>query len=252
MVELTLTVGAVVGVALSAGFVYWEIGRYAAPQVVESRFDEKKEMFAYTAGLFVGIPLAVAFLFFLSAGNLLAAGIDLVALVGGTELAQWGLLRILYFGSDGSGPFYALGFRAGIGGIITLAVVAQALGAASPSSTTLVVAGLQSIAIVALEVVGAVLSLRTPRPTGGPRGGPGPGALVSGVGFFLLALGPAFGPAGAVAAALAVAVVSTLMYRRLARPILDRIRPPSTVVHLDDDAEPDVDERRSGFGRTDQ
>jgi hypothetical protein len=251
MVDIDLTIGAVAGVALSAGFVYWEVGRYAAPQVSESRFDERKEMFAYTAGLFVGIPLAVAFLFFLSAGTLEAAAVDLIALIGGTELAQWFVLRTLYFGSDGSGAFYGLGFRAGIGGIITLAVVAQALGALTVTPITIGVALLQSGAIVALEVVGALLSLRTAAPTGGPRGGPLPGALVSGIGFFLIALGPAFGDVGAVAAALAVAVVSILMYRRLARPILERIRPPSSVLRSEED-EAGADERRSGFGRTDR
>ncbi|MCI4370221.1 MAG: hypothetical protein L3J81_02700 [Thermoplasmata archaeon] len=251
MVDVDLTFGAVAGVALSAGFVYWEIGRYAAPQVSESRFDERKEMFAYTAGLFVGIPLAVAFLFFLSAGTLAAAGIDLFALVAGTELAQWLVLRSIYFGSDGSGAFYALGFRAGIGGILTLAIVAQALGAASVTPTSLGVAFVQSGAIVALEVVGALLSLRTSLPSGGPRGGPLPGGLVSGIGFFLIALGPAFGDVGALAAALAVGVVAALMYRRLARPVLSRIRPPSAVLRSDDD-EAGAEDRRSGFGRTDR
>jgi hypothetical protein len=251
VVELALTLGAVAGVALSAGYVYVEVGRYAAPQVPESRFDERKEMFAYTAGLFVGIPLAVAFLFFLSAGNLLAAGIDLAALIGGTELAQWALLKSVYFGSDGSGAFYALGFRAGIGGIITLAIVAQALGSPTLTGTSLGVALLQSVAVVALEIVGALLSLRTSRPQGAPRGGPGPGALVGGAGFFLLALGPAFGPPGAAAAALAIAVAAVLMYRRLARPILDRIRPPSSVIRAAEE-EREADDRPSGFGRTDR
>jgi len=251
VVQLALTLGAVAGVALSAGYVYVEVGRYAAPQVPESRFDERKEMFAYTAGLFVGIPLAVAFLFFLSAGNLLAAAIDLGALIGGTELAQWALLKSVYFGSDGSGAFYALGFWAGVGGIITLAIVAEALGSPTLSGTTVGVALFQSVAVVALEIVGALLSLRTDRPKGAPRGGPLPGALVGGAGFFLLALGPAFGPAGAVVAALAVAGAAVLMYRRLARPILDRVKPPSSVVRASED-EAGTDERPSGFGRTDR
>jgi len=110
VVQLSLTFGAVVGVVLSAGFVWYEVGRYAAPQVPVSRFDERKEMIGYTAGLFVGIPFAVALLFLLSSlplGELGGVAVYLGVLIGGTELAQWLLLRSVYFGSDGSGPFYA-------------------------------------------------------------------------------------------------------------------------------------------------
>ncbi|MGI0155066.1 MAG: hypothetical protein ACREDE_02865, partial [Thermoplasmata archaeon] len=136
MVDLGLTLGAVVGVLLSGGYVYVEIGRFATPQVPETLFEERREVFAYTAGLFVGIPLAIAFLFFLTAmanAALPGALILLATLIAGTEVAQWGLLRAHYWGTGDSGPFYALGFRAGIGGIFALTLVAQYL--AGPTLT---------------------------------------------------------------------------------------------------------------------
>ena len=48
MVVASLTLGAVVGVLLSGAFLYWEVGRYAEPQVPVTLFDERKELFAYT------------------------------------------------------------------------------------------------------------------------------------------------------------------------------------------------------------
>jgi len=251
MVQLSLTLGAVVGIALSAGFVWYEVGRYAAPQVPVSRFDERKEMIGYTAGLFVGIPLAVALLFLLAAlplGELGGVAIYLAVLVGGTELAQWLLLRSVYFGSDGSGPFYALGFRAGVAGILILAVVAQALASPALSGASLAVALVQSVAILSLGVAGAVLSLPVPSTDAGRRGGPGAGAAFGAVGFFLVALGPAFGAAGGVVAAAFAALVAVGMYRRLGRSTLDKLRPPRGALPSDDD-EP---ERPKGFGRTDE
>lgn len=251
MVQLALTLGAVVGVVLSAGYVWWEVGRYAAPQVPESRFDERKEMFAYTAGLFAGIPLAAVLLLLLSAfpaGLIGLVAIYLALLIGLTELGQWLVLRSIYFGSDGSGPFYAVGFRAGVAGILILAVVAQALSAANLSLTTLAVALVQSVALLALQVTGAIFSLRTRLDSGASRGGPAAGAMVTGFGLFLLTLGPAFGAGGAVAAAAIVAAVGALMYRRIARATLDRVRPIGQTPAKDDD-EPAA---RSPFGRTDR
>jgi len=251
MVQLSLTLGAVVGIALSAGYVWYEVGRYAAPQVPVSRFDERKEMIGYTAGLFAGIPLAVALLFLLAAlplGELGGVAIYLAVLVGGTELAQWLILKSVYFGSDGSGPFYALGFRAGVAGILILAVVAQALASPALSGASLAVALAQSVAILFLGVAGGVLSLPVPTTDAGRRGGPGAGAAFGAVGFFLVALGPAFGPAGGVVAAAFAALVAASMYRRLGRATLDKLRPPRSALPSDDD-EP---ERPSGFGRTDE
>ncbi|MCI4330044.1 MAG: hypothetical protein L3J80_04160, partial [Thermoplasmata archaeon] len=175
MVQLALTFGAVVGVVLSAGYVWWEVGRYAAPQVPESRFDERKEMFAYTAGLFAAIPLAAVLLLLLAAfpqGLIGLVAIYLALLIGLTELGQWLLLRSVYFGSDGSGPFYAVGFRAGLAGILILAVVAQVLSAANLSLATLAVALVQSAALLALQVTGAIFSLPTRLENGTTRGGP--------------------------------------------------------------------------------
>lgn len=224
---LSLTLGAVVGILLSGGFVWWEIGRFATPQVPVTRFDERKELFAYTAGLFVGVPLAVAYFLFTSSmvnGALPGALLFLALLVGGTEVAQWALARSRYWGRGRSFPFYALGYRAAIGGIIALAVVAQYFGSASIAVDTLALTLFVAVAITALEVAGALLSL----PQRGRRrsGGPTSGALVGAVGFFLLGLG---GIAGEVAAfaGTAVALVGALsIYRRL-RPLLEEIPPPS-------------------------
>ena len=251
MVQLSLTLGAVAGVVLSAGFVWYEVGRYAAPQVPVSRFDERKEMIGYTAGLFAGIPLAVALLFLLSAlplGEIGGVVLYLGVLVGGTELAQWLVLRSVYFGSDGSGPFYGLGFRAGLAGILILAVVAQALASPTLTLVTLAVALVQGVAILALEVAGAILSLPVRTGTGPSRGGAAAGATFGAVGFFLLALGPAFGVAAAVASAALVAAIAASLYGRLARTTLDKVRPPASPPE-DSDAEP---ERPTAFGRTDR
>jgi hypothetical protein len=249
MVQLALTLGAVVGIVLSAGYVWWEVGRYAAPQVPESRFDERKEMFAYTAGLFVGIPLAAVLLLLLStfpAGLIGLVAVSLGLLVGGAELGQWLVLRSVYFGSDGSGPFYALGFRAGLAGILILGIVAQTLASPTLSLTSLGIVLVQSVAILFLQVAGAIFSLRTKLEDGTSRGGPGAGAMFTGFGFFLLALGPAFGDSGAVAAAAIVVVVGAMMYRRIARATLDRVRPIGLALPKDEPSD------RSPFGRTDR
>ena len=39
---------------LAGGFVYWQVGRYAAPQVPVTLFDEKREVYAFVIGLFMG------------------------------------------------------------------------------------------------------------------------------------------------------------------------------------------------------
>ena len=105
---------------------------HAAPQSPgRARPDERKEMFAYTAGLFAGIPLAAVLLLLLTAfpqGLIGLVAIYLALLVGLTELGQWLLLRSVYFGSDGSGPFYAVGFRARSGGDPAVAARSSALG----------------------------------------------------------------------------------------------------------------------------
>ena len=229
MVVASLTLGAVVGVLLSAAFLYFEVGRYATPQVPVTLFDERKELFAYTAGLFVGVPLAIAFVLFqtaMGAGALLSALICLALLVAGGEVAQWALLRTRFWGREPARPFYALGYRAAIGGIISLAVVGEYL--ANPTvtvdGTAFVV--LESMSIVALEVAGSFLSL--PAVPGGDRTGGSwvAGALFSSVGFFLLGLGPISGEVTGYAGALVALLGAVLVYRRL-RPALGRVPAPS-------------------------
>lgn len=229
MVVASLTLGAVVGVVLSGAFLYFEVGRYAEPQVPVTLFDERKELFAYTAGLFVGIPLAIAFVLFLLSmanGALVSALLFLGLLIVGDELAQWGLLRTRYWGSEAARPFYALGYRAAIGGIISLAIVSQYLSnpTITVDGTALVV--IESLAVVALQVSGSFLSL--PHPTPGERTGGGvvAGALFSVVGFFLLGLGYLGGETTGYVGALVALLGATLVYRRL-RPTLANVPAPS-------------------------
>jgi hypothetical protein len=234
IVNLGLTVGAFVGVLLSGGFVYVEIGRYATPQVPETLFDERREVFAYTAGLFVGIPLAVAFLFFLDSmanGALPGAAIFLAGLVAGTEVAQWAVLRSHYW-TGPAGSFYALGYRAGIAGIFALAIVGQYL--ASPPATWdgILFVLIECFAILALEVAGALLSLPPSAVAGRTGGGPVPGAIFAVVGFFILGIGALSGVSTlaneevAYAAAIVALLGGLLVYRRL-RPLLAAVPPPS-------------------------
>jgi hypothetical protein len=253
IVNLGLTVGAVVGVLLSGGFVYTEIGRYATPQVPETLFDERKEVFGYTAGLFVGIPLALAFLFFLDSmanGALLGALIFLVALVVGTEIAQVALRRTRYWGTGESTPFYVLGYRAGIAGIFSLAIVAQYLGTATNITWDGILLTLvESFAVLTLEVSGALLSLPPSAAAGRSGGGPFPGALFMAFGFFVLGVGAlsGIGTASDEAVAYAAALVAILggwvMYRRL-RPMLASVPPPGG------GTKPPPRATRSAYGRT--
>ena len=254
MTDLPLTFGALVGVVLSAGFVYVEVGRFATPQVPETLFDERREVFGYTAGLFVGIPLAIAFLFFLDSmgnGALPGALLFLALLVAGIEIAQWALLRTRYWGDGESGPFYALGYRAGIGGIFGLTVVAQYFSGPVVSVTGVAVVVVQSAAIVGLEVTGGLLSLPPSETAGRRGGGPLPGAVFAAVGFFLIGLGPladtatVSGQEVAVAGALVALLGSLLVYRRL-RPMLETIPAPSA-------GPPVATPRPAGaYGRTDR
>lgn len=254
MPDLPLTAGAVVGVLLSGGFVLAEVGRFASPQVPETLFDERREVFGYTAGLFVGIPLALAFLFYIDSmanGAIPGALLWLAILVGATEVAQLGLLRTRYWGATESSPFYALGYRAGIGGIFGLTVIAQYLSGPAVSVTGAVLVGLEALAVLGLEVAGALLSLPPSAVEGRRGGGPIPGAIFAAVGFFLLGLAPlsGIGSTEAVATAYAAALVAlagaVLVYRRL-RPILAAVPAPT--------AGPAAPPIREGtpYGRTDR
>jgi hypothetical protein len=247
-----LTVGAVVGVLISGGFVYVEIGRYATPQVPETLFDERKEVFAYTAGLFVGIPLALAFLFFLDSmanAALIGALVFLVAAVVGTEVAQWALLRTHYWGVGESTPFYALGYRAGIAGIFGLAILDQYIASFAFSWVGVALAVVDCFAVLALEVTGALLSLPPSPKAGRPSGGPLQGAIFMAVGFFVLGIGALSGSSTAsdqavgFGAAIVALLGANLVYRRL-RPMLDAVPPPSG------GAKPPARATRTAFGRT--
>ncbi len=155
MASLGFTVGGVVGIALSAGFVYLEVGRYAAPQVPKSRFDETKELVAYVLGLLAGVPLTFAWLFFAAAllnSALLAAILDVVLLVVGGDIAQTVLLRTKYFGGGSADPFYALGLRAGIGGVLAIGTVSQYFGENFADPLAAALPFLQAIALVLIQV----------------------------------------------------------------------------------------------------
>jgi hypothetical protein len=228
MVVASLTIGALVGIVLSGGFVYWEVGRFAEPQVPVTLFDERREMFAYTAGLFVGVPLAVAFVLFrleVAVGALIGGLVLLVGLVAGTEVAQLLLVRSRFWAGEAR-PFYALGFRAGIGGILALAIVASYFTGPVVIGLGLAAMAVTSVAVIALEVAGALLSLRTAPSSRVRGGGPWSGAVVGVVGFLLLGLGPIAGDASALAAAIVLLLGATVVYFRL-RPLLDRVAPPS-------------------------
>lgn len=249
MVYNAIYLGGFVGVLLSGAFVYWEIGKFAEPQVPRTLFDERKEMFAYTVGLFVGVPLAFAFLLFLSsmaAGFVLTGIIEVAVLVVGIEAAQWVLLRTTYFGFGGAGPFYALGFRAGIAGILILAAVAGYLGGPAVSALGVAAVLVESVALLQLEVAGSLLSLRAAPGSRRIGGGPSSGALVSGVGLYFLGLGVFLGEVPELVTGAIVAAGMSWVYLRLRDPILKRVRPPA--------AEGNDGEGRSGtaFGRTDQ
>ncbi len=227
--SLPLSLGALVGVLLSGGFVWWEVGRYATPQVPVSLFDERKELFAYTAGLFVGVPLAVAFVLFydsMANGALLGAFLFLGLLVAGGEIAQWALLRTRFWGVGESGPFYALGYRASIGGIVALALVSQYFSTGSLSVPGIALVVLESAAVVALEVAGTLLSIRARPGSGRTGGGPVSGAIFGLVGFFLVGLGPLGGAIAAFGGALVALLGAGWVYSRL-RPLLAAIPPPS-------------------------
>jgi hypothetical protein len=153
-----LEVGGFVGVLLSAGFVYFEIGKFAAPQVPTSRFNESKAVAAYVVGLFVGVPLALVWIFFevsVAGGNALSALIDVVLLVAAGEVAQTLLLRTHFFGSTSADPFYALAMRAGIGGLLTLGAISEYLtGVATPLGISY--AATQSFALVMIQVTAGI------------------------------------------------------------------------------------------------
>ncbi len=247
MVNSALSIGGFVGVALSAGFVYWQVGRFAAPQVPRTLFDERKEFMAYTAGLFVGIPLAVALLFYVDAlgnGALISAFIDLVILVVGGELAQWFLLRTLYFGQGESGAFYALGFRAGVSGLLILALVTQYFSGPTLAVLTLLVVLAQSLAVLVIQVAAGLLAVPTPARFGRLGGSKLGGGLFAAFGYVVLGLGILIGDIGALFGALLAVAGGVWVYQRLRDPVLGGLLPPPGK-----DQEGTEAERRAPYGR---
>ncbi|MGC2290175.1 MAG: hypothetical protein WA688_10030 [Thermoplasmata archaeon] len=166
MFSFGLEVGGFLGVILSAGFVYFEVGKFAAPQVPISRFNESKALMAYVVGLFVGIPLALVWIFFevsVAGGNAISAIIDVVLLAVAGELAQTAILRTHFFGFTPADPFYVLAMRAGIGGLLTLGTIAEYLGGhVTPLGIGLAV--VQSVALVLIQVTAGLRGL-LPVPT---------------------------------------------------------------------------------------
>lgn len=228
--SLALSIGGAVGIVLTGAYLWWEMGRYATPQVAENRFDERRMIFAYTLGLFVGILLVIPwdlFLLEMGIGNLLFAVFFLVALVLITELVQRLIRRTAYWGKGPSFPFYAVGLRAGIGAILILALVGPYLSSPVITWDGVTVVVLQSLAILAVEVTGALLSFPTPATAGHrPGGGLFHASLISAIGFFLLGFNALGGEVvGSVAAGIAL-LGSLYLYRRL-RGIFDRVPPPS-------------------------
>ena len=246
MVVASLTLGGVVGVVLSGGFIWWEVGRYATPQVPVTVFDDRKVLAAYTVGLFVGVPLAAAYVLLVASlgnGALFGTALFLGGLVVGTELAQRWAARSRYWGSTPALPFYLVSLRAGIGGILALAAVAGYLGGvATPTVPGVAAALLTAAALVGLEVAGGLLSYRPRGAPASPVGGPLAGGLFGAVAFFLLGIGPTAGVAGAIAGPLVVLAGSALAYRPRRRVLADV--PPPTGAPLP------AGDRRLSYGRT--
>ena len=227
MVVPSLAIGGAVGVLLSGGYVWWEVGRFATPQVAVTRFEERKLLAAYTVGLFAGVPLSVAFLLFslaIANGALLGGAVFLVGLAGGSELAQYLVLRTGYW-KGVAGPFYALALRAGIGGILALTVVTTYLGGSPLELAAAPATAVAALAVVALPVTAGLLTLAPPRRTARPGFRPISGILFGVVGFFLLGLGGLAGSSGALLGGVVALAGSALVYRRL-RGMLDDIPPP--------------------------
>ncbi len=223
-----VTFGALIGLPISGGFVWLEIGRYATPQVPRTLFNERKEIWAYTLGLFIGVVLT--FLFFLLVLSLRAGGfpgtvISLVSLVLVLEGVQVAMARSVYFGSDAAIPFYALGYRAGAGGLLGLGAIATVVANGIPSAEALGVTALEVLAFVLLLAAGGIQSTPRGPPTSRRPGAIAPAAILEGVGFFLLAFGTAIGPSGVGIAAVAIAGGSAGLYLRR-RDILGDVRPP--------------------------
>lgn len=248
MVQFALLLAAAAGIGLSAALIYQEVGRYAAPQVPRSLFDERKLLISYTAGLFVGIALSIPFGLFLTSltgGSLFVGLAGLAVLVVGMEAAQWLSQRSVYFGSDAARPFYALGIRAGASAILVLTLVSLFLGSAAVDGYGAIAAVCQSASIVGLEGAGALLAVRLAAPATGATGGPLSSGAFTAAGFFFVGFGSLFGPVIGALVALLVLAMSIRTFRRLRAAVLGSVRPPAAP-----GTEPS--EATSAFGRTDR
>jgi hypothetical protein len=220
-----LEVGGILGIVLSAGFVYFEVGKFAAPQVPTSLFNESKALAAFIVGLFIGVPLVVVWIFFevsLVGGNAVSALIDVVLLVLGGELAQMAILRTHFFGYTPADPFYALSLRAGMGGLLIVGTMAEYLGGTvTPLGISVAVA--QSVAVLLIEVAAGLRGL-LPVPTASSVLRQRLASIfLQLVLFFLAALGEYYGAIyGLVGAALAIAGAAYLYWD--ARPTV--LAPP--------------------------
>ena len=121
-------------------------------------------------------------------------------------------------------PFYALGFRAGLGGILVVAATTAYFGAID----TLDVAGIAATlalgaALLAIQVTGGLQSIRRTTGPGSPSGGVLSGTALAVAGFVVVAFGLSLGSAGELAAALLILAGIVPAYRRLRRGILDAI-----------------------------
>jgi hypothetical protein len=224
-----ITSGAAVGVFASGAFVWLEMGRYAEPQVSRTLFDERKELFAYTAGLFVGVILAVLYVLVagsLDASDLVSAALWIGVVIAVLEFAQWVLGRSVYFGSDHALPFYVLGYRAGAAGILGLTVVALYL--TRPQVTVLGGAGAVGEAVAFVLLLAAAGIQSTPRgpPDARRPGAVGRGVILEAVGFLLLGFGTVSGDVGQLVAAVAVAGMSLGLYLTIRDEVLGNVRPP--------------------------
>jgi hypothetical protein len=222
-----LEVGGVLGIILSAGFVYFEVGKFAAPQVPTSLFNESKALAAFIVGLFIGVPLAVVWIFFeisLAGGNAISALIDVVLLVLGGELAQMAILRTHFFGFTPADPFYALSLRAGMGGLLIVGTVAEYLRG-TVTSLGIAVAMTQSVALLLIQVTAGLRGL-LPVPTASSVLRQRLASIFLQLVLFLLtALGEYYGALyGLIGAALAIAGAAYLYWD--ARPTV--LAPPRT------------------------
>ena len=89
VVDVALTYGGIIGVLIGSFSWYWRWGGTRLPKYPRRSFTKRKEFYAYTAGLFVGVPLAFPWLLLLTAaanGADVAALVDIVLLVAGGDI----------------------------------------------------------------------------------------------------------------------------------------------------------------------